>query len=192
MLYLLPYILKLSPLMPSVVGTGISRFILIYLLLVFFLWVLSLSVENITTSVVRILLLTVVIFLSHVGFFYIAKSVVHRIHVIKQEKIEEELKDKRERAEESFAYANSELKIFVDALGGKSLGCSNYQSQGDLLPCSLVTEKGVILEVGCPSKQDMHGCTLTDNAYEILRSKGFDVTIGNSNSNSNENFQKPS
>jgi hypothetical protein len=98
-----------------------------------------------------------------------------------------------ERAVEAFVYASEELKIFADALGGKVLGCSNYEPRGNLLSCSLATEKGEILEVSCPSLQGMHGCLLTDKAYEVLRSKGFDVNIGNSNSNSNfnDNLQNP-
>jgi hypothetical protein len=95
------------------------------------------------------------------------------------------------KRDEAFTYASEELKIFVDALGGKFLGCSNYETRGDFLPCLLATDKDVILEVACPSKQGTHGCLLTDKAYEVLRSKGFDVNIGNSNFNSNSNLQKP-
>jgi hypothetical protein len=131
---------------------------------------------------------------------YMIETVDHRLEVrleAKEEKTREgdEARLKAEEAksrerDEAFAYASEELKSFVVALGGKALGCSNYASDGDFLPCSLATEKGMILEVKCPSLQGVHGCLLTDKAYEVLSSRGFDVNIGNTNSNSNSNLQK--
>lgn len=127
------------------------------------------------------------------GFIYEIREVNHSMEVrAKAEVRENRIKQEalRSRQERDFLYAIKELDAFVDSLGGKSLGCSNYEQNGDFIPCSLATDRDVILEVKCPSKEGVHGCLLTDKAYSVLRSKGYDINISSSNSNVNSTIQK--
>lgn len=96
-------------------------------------------------------------------------------------------KDDLARSERSVSYAYRELSLLARRLGGNPLTCSNSDRRGDFLLCSLATGKDVILEVNCPFVEGIHGCVLTENANAVLQNKGFDVTIGNYNSNSNNN-----
>lgn len=134
--------------------------------------------------------------LSSIIFSYEAQGVYSKVDARVEENIriavEQKVRSEEEkiRREKAFAYANNELRNFVDALGGKSFGCSNYRSKEDFMSCSLATEKDLILEVKCPSIQGVHGCFLAESANEVLRNRGFDLNISNSNSNSNSNLQK--